>query len=109
MGYTKPICLYLQTALNGVRDCADLADEISRDSELALTLRAAVNTLAGTYGMCNTLRPLVVERAQVTAPGCTAGDKRRQQWVESQVEVFVRKQHLAHHLRTMSSSWPSKH
>lgn len=85
MGYTEPICLYLQTAFNGVRDCADLADEISRGSELALTLRAAVNTLAGTYGMCNTLRTLVVERAQVTAPGCTAGDKRRQQWVESQL------------------------
>ena len=71
MGYTEPICLYLQTALNGVRDCADLADELARGSELALTLRAAVNTLSGTYGMCNTLRTLVVERAQVTAPGCT--------------------------------------
>ena len=85
MSYTEPICLYLQTALNRVRDCTDLADELSRGSELALTLLAAVNTLSGTYGMCNTLRTLVVERVQVTAPGCTAGDKRRQQWVESQL------------------------
>ena len=41
--------------------------------------------MAGVYGLVNTLRTLVVERAHVTASAATAGDKKRQQWVESQL------------------------
>ena len=85
MSYMEPICCYLQTALDGVRDCAERAHHESRGSDLARTLSASANTLAGIYGLSNTLRTLIVERAQVTAPGSTAGDKKRQQFVESQL------------------------
>ena len=81
--YCEPACLYGQTALNGLRDCADRAAEL--DPELARSLDACANTMAGVYGLVNTLRTLVVERAHVTASAATAGDKKRQQWVESQL------------------------
>ena len=81
--YCEPACLYGQTALNGVRDCADRAADL--DPELARSLDACANTIAGVYGLVNTLRTLIVERAHVTAPSATAGDKKRQQWVESQL------------------------
>ena len=86
MSYIEPLCLYLQTALDGVREAAELAHELPRGgADLARLLDATDNTLSSVYGLGNTLRTLVTERAEVTAPGCTQGDKLRQQWVESQI------------------------
>ena len=85
MEFSEPVCMYLQTALDAARECAKRADDLRVDGELRGTLHALSNTLSGTYGLANMLRTLIVERAKVTAPGATAGDKKRQQFVEQQL------------------------
>ena len=82
MQYAEPLALYLSTALNGVRA---VAASLDYDDPIAGDLDACANTLSGCYGLANTLRSIVVERAQVQASGATVGDKKRQQWVEAQL------------------------
>ena len=86
MRYVEPSCLYLQTALDGVRAAADAIDAGVDADDLREHLHACANTLSGVYGLTNTLRTLVVERANVTAKGATAADKKRMQWVEQQLD-----------------------
>lgn len=85
MEYIEPVSMYLQTSLDAARECAQLADDLRVDGELRDTLHALSNTLSGTYGLANMLRTLIVERAKVTGPNATAGDKKRQQYVEQQL------------------------
>jgi len=90
MGYTEPGVLYFHTGLEGLETC--VASMLSRgpiSSEDAAALRrdlkATLNTFRGTFGLFNTLRTVISERAKVAAPGSTPGDKKRMQWVEQQL------------------------
>ena len=83
MRYAEPSALYLQTAIEGVRSCRAACDP---GDPMCADLDAVLNTLMGVYALVNTLRTLVCERAAVLGPGATAADKKRQQWVEAQLD-----------------------
>ena len=82
MGHLEPGVLYFKTGLDGLRTCKASVD---RHDPLRADLEAVYNTLNGAFGLINTLRTIVCERAKVVRAGATPGDKKRQQWVESQL------------------------
>ena len=81
--YAEPAALYLQTGIEGLRSCLAACDP---GDPMCADLEACINTFNGTYGLVNTLRTLMCERAVVLGPGATTADKRRQQWVEGQLD-----------------------
>ena len=82
MQHLEPGVLYLKTGLDGLRTCKAA---VARRDPLRADLEAVYNTLNGAFGLINTLRTIICERAKVVRPGATPGDKKRQQWVESQL------------------------
>lgn len=81
--YAEPTCLYLETSVNAVKA---MVDDL-RDGRLVdpRDIEALSNTLQGVYRLSNRFRSLCVERAKAVRPGATKADKKRQQWVESQL------------------------
>ena len=93
--WMEPACLYLKTgcdALQGLVEGLDaFGSTLDRDArrELGSYLRQlgrVANTIQGSFDLANTYRTLIVERAKVQAPGASQGAKKRQQWVESQID-----------------------
>ena len=93
--WLNPGCLYLQTGVDGIGDrirqlerILEIADGEVFDElcELHADLVATYNTSRGAYDIVNGARTLVEGRARVQSNGATAAAKRRQQYVEEQLD-----------------------
>ena len=82
MQYLEPARLYYKTGLRGFKAALRSIDE---SDPLYDDLRACYNTLDGAFNLVNTLATITVERAKVVSPGSTSSDKRRLEWIESQL------------------------
>ena len=96
--WLEPSSTYLKTGTDGLHDTLRAFEELLKSEEGCTAddlydvrdeLVACFNTLRGAFSMVNTLRGLFVERAKIVADkGADKGAKRRQEWVESQLDDY---------------------
>jgi hypothetical protein len=93
--WMEPACLYFKTGTDALAatlsNLRELEEKLgprlrSEMSDHLADLTACINTLDGAFELANTYRTIVVERAKVQAPGASVGSKKRQQWVEAQID-----------------------
>ena len=91
----EPTCVYFKTGNDGLKQCVRNLDTLLADGgpisrrdarRLRSDMVCTLNTLKGAFALGNCYRTIMVERAKVQAPGSSVGAKKRQQWVEAQLD-----------------------